>query len=123
MHDATELVGHIPVFWARARIDVDAPLNILAVHLFGTAADIRSNGCPGHGAAGSRDISAPAVSDLMSENTAHDGPDNRSRNIGTVDSFFDDLPALDPTALFRWTYHGANRLHLRFVQPFAWRLR
>ena len=116
MFDAAERIADVPVIGARLSFDDSAALDILTVDLGPAATDVRADRRACHGAAGGCNVATASASDLMAEHAANDGTRDRTRNVGRVASFFDDLLALDPAALFRRTDHRTHRRHGNFVE-------
>jgi len=115
MQNAAEMIGDLPIFRARLRLDGRAALNILAVHLRSAATDVCTDCRPRHSAAGSGDIPAASAADLVSEHAADHCAGNRARYIGRIAAIFYDLLALDPAALLGCADHCADRRDRHFV--------
>jgi hypothetical protein len=79
-------------------------LNLLSAAV---AADVGAYHAPHDSATDSGGIPAASAADLVTENAADDGADNRSGDVG-VASFLRDLFTLDPASLLGRADHRAD---------------
>ena len=109
MHHTLEVIGDVPVFRSGIAFDIDAALGIPAVNLSSAATHVGPNRRASDSATGSGNIPAASASDLVPENAADDCADDRSRDIGSVVSVFNDLLTLDPATLLRRADYRTHR--------------
>jgi hypothetical protein len=86
-----------------------ATLDVLGNHLLSAAVatDVGAYRAPHDSATDSGDIPAASATDLVTENAADDGADNRPRDVGAA-SFLNDLFTLDPASLLGGADHRAH---------------
>jgi hypothetical protein len=106
---AAEGVGDIPVIGPGLAGHVLATLDVLGLHRLpaAVATDVGADRAPCDSATESGDILTASTADLVTENAANYGADNRARNVELA-SFLRDLFLLDPASLLGWSDHRAH---------------
>jgi hypothetical protein len=115
MRNAAEMISDLPIFRTRLCLNGGALLHVLAVHLCSAATDVGADRRSRYSAAGGGDVPAPSAADLVAKHSADYCSGNRTRYVGRIAAVFDDLLALDPTALLGRADHSAHGAHRHFV--------
>ena len=115
-----EVVRHVPEFQLSRTRNAVTAFDVPHGHLLSvaTAPDLAAHhGSHDRTAGGGNILTAPAA-ELVPQNSADDGADDRSANIAPA-SRLDDLFALDPATLLGRTDHGMDGSDVRLVKPFV----